>query len=352
MEGKKITYLFGAGASYNAVPILNSLSTSMIKTGEYLGANSQQLFGGRKPGEDDLLLENFRLFSVDLIRLGNKAKEYGTLDTYAKKLFLNAENEELKKLKFLVSIFFTIWHGHLNKIFNLKEKTDSSETVPFQKIDSRYKSLISNFLQVNKSTGNPILDKNINFISWNYDYQLESALSLFTKTGLDLDTLNLTYPFLPLSDNYEDMKVTHLNGVANFWRKDGESALAMFTEDSFSDTKMLTRRIGKLYRSENFEKVSTLINYSWDDNDAKLSNAEKLLKETDILIIIGYSFPTFNRAIDAKLLGGINNSFDRVVYQDPESSKELLELSVSFSTASFLLHSSKVISTKSLIYII
>lgn len=326
MAGKKITYLFGAGASYNAVPILNSLSDLMVKSGEYLQINSPQIFGGRKRGDDDYLFENFKTFTNDLIELGKKAEEYGTLDTYAKKLFLNSEQEELKKLKFLVSIFFATWHGYLNEYFPLKEKTLNADEVQYQQIDSRYKSLISNFLYRNHNSTNPLLDENLNFITWNYDYQLESALNLFTKTKLDLSTLNLSYPFLPLSDNHEDMKITHLNGVANFWIKDKELALAMLSENSFSDSKLLSRKIGELYKTENFEKVSTFINYSWDNEHDKISYAEKLLKQTDILVIIGYSFPTFNRAIDAKLLSGEDNSFDRIIYQDPNSSKEILQL--------------------------
>ena len=45
--------------------------------------------------------------------------------------------------------------------------------------------------------------------------------------------------------------------------------------------------------------------YSWENNpvfDNIRTNALKATKETDILIIIGYSFPTFNRNIDKSIL--------------------------------------------------
>lgn len=325
-KAKKITYLFGAGASYNAVPILNSLSDLMIKSGSYLKISAPQIFGHIHNPIDRNGFNNFMKFAENLINLGENARDYGTLDTYAKKLHLNSEVEELKKLKFLVSIFFTIWQGHLHTIFPLKEENENGQRVKFQKIDSRYKSLVSNFLLENDSLNNPSLDRNINFISWNYDHQLESALNLFTKSGLDFNSLNLIYPFTPLSNNHENMMINHLNGVSNFWKNNIGDVESMFDTTSLETIQNVSRRIGEIYKSDNFNKAYTFINYSWDDDSRKISHAEMILNQTDILVIIGYSFPTFNRAIDSRLLSGKNNSFDKIIYQDPNASKELLEL--------------------------
>ncbi|GAL00988.1 hypothetical protein JCM19314_214 [Nonlabens ulvanivorans] len=158
-KAKKITYLFGAGASYNAVPILNSLSDLMIKSGSYLKISAPQIFGHIKNPIDRNGFNNFIKFAENLINLGENAREYGTLDTYAKKLHLNSEVEELKKLKFLVSIFFTIWQGYLHTLFPLKEENENDQRVKFQKIDSRYKSLVSNFLLENDSLDSLILTR-------------------------------------------------------------------------------------------------------------------------------------------------------------------------------------------------
>ena len=262
-----------------------------------------------------------------MIELGNKAAEYGTLDTYAKKLHLNNEVNEIKKLKFLVSIFFLVWQKYYYQYNNVELK----EKKRFQKVDSRYKSLISNLLEVNSLNDFPTLDLDVNFISWNYDFQIESTLSLFTKSGADLDVINLNYPFLPLDNNFEDMKILHLNGVSNFWLDHNNKIKLMFSDNIFSKNDsatqiLLCRRIGEIYQQDYFPKTSTFINYSWDDDSNKIKSAQQLMKETDILIIIGYSFPTFNREIDLQLLSGKHNKFDKIVYQDPNTSAELLEL--------------------------
>jgi len=139
---KKITYLFGAGASYNAVPILDSLSenicfvASNLKSRVTISPNINETF------DYSLYTDIIKSFSNDLIYLADKSEEYGTIDTYAKKLELNNENEELRKMKFLVSMFFVIWQGYFyqGKIIN-KDGLDT-----YSDIDSRYKSLISNYL--------------------------------------------------------------------------------------------------------------------------------------------------------------------------------------------------------------
>jgi hypothetical protein len=44
------------------------------------------------------------------------------------------------------------------------------------------------------------------------------------------------------------------------------------------------------------------ITYAWEENSQTVKLANKILEETDILVIIGYSFPSCNREIDCQLL--------------------------------------------------
>ncbi|KEZ93832.1 hypothetical protein [Nonlabens ulvanivorans] len=328
-KAKKITYLFGAGASYNAVPILNSLSESMrsvvvfLKT-EVRKPNSRN----RNFKEADWWLKDYatavNLFSDDLYELALKSDEYGTIDTYAKKLELNNEHQELKKMKFLVSIFFTIWQGYFYKSHILKQ--DESSRIKYSDIDIRYKSLVSNYLLKTQNSF-PTLDSNVNFVSWNYDHQLESAFSLFFKNKLNLTELNDQIKFLPTSENvYSNNKILHLNGISNFWINNNKKLERIFQDDDELEIKTIIKRIAQLYKPSNFGKSASLINYAWDNNLSKLKDAKRIFQETDILIIIGYSFPTFNREIDAQLLIGNNNKFEKIVYQDPNASKELLSV--------------------------
>ncbi len=261
-------------------------------------------------------------FTTDLKELAEKSKEYGTIDTYAKKLELNSENEILKRVKFLVSVFFVIWQGYFHKTHLL----DSVNNVVYSDIDSRYKSLVSNCMRKSLQ-GIPKLDANINFVSWNYDNQLEKAFSLFYKSPLNLSELNDHIRFLPDNKDYfSNNRILHLNGVSNFWIKEDQNLDRIFQSDDEISIESIIRRISEIYRPANFNKCTSLINYAWDDNTSKLQEAKRIFKETDILVIIGYSFPTFNRALDSEFLSGEKNSFDKIIYQDPNANRELLDL--------------------------
>lgn len=62
------------------------------------------------------------------------------------------------------------------------------------------------------------------------------------------------------------------------------------------------------------------INYAWENNDltnARRNRAKKIFSETDILIIIGYSFPPFNKEIDKELFNSLRKKDLEIIYQDP-----------------------------------
>ena len=102
-----ITYLFGAGASVKACPILKGLGEKMV-------ALSQKFLDPELALSIDLKQfsrnpRNQILFDIGYF--GKKALQFGTIDTYAKKLYLSNDHEnELKDLKLSVSLFFTIWN--------------------------------------------------------------------------------------------------------------------------------------------------------------------------------------------------------------------------------------------------
>ena len=95
---KKITYLLGAGASFNAVPIWHQQGNTM----EALGCTLKSYY------EDfDSLLPIFK----NMEHYGIKAREFGTIDIYARKLFLNNEFKELNNLKLALSLYLEIWEN-------------------------------------------------------------------------------------------------------------------------------------------------------------------------------------------------------------------------------------------------
>ena len=75
------------------------------------------------------------------------------------------------------------------------------------------------------------------------------------------------------------------------------------------------------YKTNSFDEYPTIM-YSWEKNpifDFVRTNALSETKDTEILIIIGYSFPTFNRTLDKTLLQNMGQ-LRKVFIQSPENS--------------------------------
>ena len=122
---KKLTFLLGAGASFHSCPIWKEQGEKMIELAEKYLSDSKRNFENRPT------LENEKEEILwDIGYFGYKALKFGTIDTYAKKLFLNQSNSELVRLKVAVSIFFTLWN--LTDDSKLKKRNHGNNTEQFE----------------------------------------------------------------------------------------------------------------------------------------------------------------------------------------------------------------------------
>lgn len=313
----KITYYLGAGASYYAVPIVGELDKAFMRI-ENLASQHEPEFikNGVKLQYDELLshLQTFR----------NASKIFGTIDTYAKHLWLT-NTHDFFKLKKALSLFFTIWQETEKSYFNSKTIRD----LDFEEIDHRYLGLLANFME-KANDGRVVINGDIKFVSWNYDNQLEKALSLFSGTNDIVNTFE-NYKIYPYNfSNGNDSNVIHLNGIAGMFERKEENNKSFIGDENFQNKliKDVTIKILKDYANDEFTNKN-YFTFAWeDDNVSKegLKQAEKLMNETEILVVIGYSFPTFNDQIDKKLFSilGKSNKLKMIYYQDPNASIELL----------------------------
>lgn len=314
----KVTYLLGAGASCNAVPIWGNQGKSMIEVAEELLQVIDLKFNkinvpGSNPEKAYLnsLAKEMKLF-------GEKAVSFGSIDIYAKRLFLLKDEKELNKLKKCVSIYFDLWESGFMTCVKVKE----NEKKNYTPIDQRYFSLLSVLLESNNIS--PLLHSNVSFITWNYDLQLEKAYESF------LPEKEKSLSGLVQKINGEDSgsKVFHLNGYRGVF-KNQESEFEIVDKSKFSSIeaylKELIKNRGKLDAEENSFQNS--IKYAWEMKGDSLERAKQIMKETNILIIIGYSFPAFNRAIDQALIKEFESGSDykRVVYQDPNANPDIVK---------------------------
>lgn len=295
--GKKpnITYLLGAGASFGTIPILNEISVSMFKQAQMLKSV------GTLTGNLSSVLHQY-ISSLEW--LSEEGKSHNTVDTLAKKYFLNDETKKLDELKATISLFFIILQFHDGTNKSQKKKPN---------IHQRYTSLISAFLEKD-ADGNIHLPENVRFVSWNYDYQLELALQNFNSSPKSYpNSTNNTYKDYP--------SIVHLNGIAGLF-SEGNNFSYVFDRITHAFLRELLENILPIYErmskpgSSNFN-FNRSFTYIWESNDLSKKAKEMALnvfKNTEYLIIIGYSFPVFNREFDRQLLSG--RTFKKIYYQD------------------------------------
>lgn len=318
--GSNVTYLLGAGASYNALPIWKEQGESMINVANeilYLIGN-----GATNGFKNDYphLLNNSTLveFMTKLRQFGNFAKLYGSIDIYARRLYMLDNFNELMDLKHCLSVYFDLWEYFLHCNYRLPNNE------VYQKIDKRFFSLLSVILE--KEECSPRLNKNVSFITWNYDLQLELAFETFLSSKVkSLIELNHKLKFLDTDLTLTINKdVIHLNGHRGLFLDGNKWYETVEKERCNNIENYLTRFV------DNFSQFKTpdynSIKYAWESTSENFNEALTKMRNTDVLVIIGYSFPAFNRQIDSILIrefeaGGTRK---RVIYQDPNANQDIV----------------------------
>lgn len=299
-----ITYLLGAGASAEALPPVVKIPErieeviSLIKEKKFviipenLNYSPELYF----PGEKDLI--------EDLNWLKNKSSLHSSVDTFAKKLFLQDEKEELKRLKIILSVFLTVC-----ELSN--------------PLDKRYDSFIASLCEESLN-----LPQNIRIVSWNYDIQFERSYSNYAKQNdlLNvLDSLNVHSRGLKTNYNPNQFGIFKLNGSSLIRNLEYPRQIKGFTDS------LIDYLDGPSFKSViyNYQKLKEGmaepgICFAWEKDNVLNTSAFKDLESTQTLIVIGYSFPFFNRVIDRQLIASMQN-LERVYYQTKEDKNEAEE---------------------------
>lgn len=326
MKTKNLTYLLGAGASYNSQPILSELADKMIALSDkHLPKKEEYKFETYEdnpfiPAQPEYDHDNYILWDVGYF--GRKAKEFGTIDTYAKKLSLNNQSHELSRLKLALSSFFLLFQNIADKSFKTRFNSKGEILGDFEFIDKRYITLFSTILD-NSSSYEPKLKSNIKFVTWNYDLQLQLTYQKFASQS-KFSYIDSSFRYIPKYN--QSLDVCHLNGFHGYFGYGGnglDTPYQYIKGDTVADilkpfSKGAITNGGTLYVD-----VDTYINYAWETNNhfAEIirEQAISIFGNTDILVVIGYSFPTFNKEIDKLLFEKLKGREVKVYYQDPNA---------------------------------
>lgn len=320
----KITYLLGAGASAHSIPLVKEIPQRLNFFYEYIiSLNDPRL---------NSIAQNTKALAAEL-------DDFNTIDTYARNLTQNEtyENQQkLKSLKSLLTIFF-LFEQHKKKNINTLSKRSVAQDAVKKintTLDPRYKSLFGKILIGKK------INEEINIISWNYDLQLEIGLE--NNIGLSYDKVTdeisiFPHPSYKEPDNIFSLldktppSIVKLNGTAGLF--DTENKLITTYENQseyFEDIIDVCLNIHK--NSSRFNLYNPLIKFAWEKDsvtEQAMNMANRIIQGTKTLIVIGYSFPDYNRPIDNVIFN--RSSLSEIIIQAPAEDYDTIRKNMSAS---------------------
>lgn len=283
-----ITYLFGAGASYKAVPMVKEIPKEI----------DNFIRAIKKTNKDADLLEA-------LIWVKKESSKFGSIDDFALSLY-NYNEKEFRKFKATMCCFFTY--------VQLKNNVNPRYHAFLHRIKNKIDSQISN----------------VKILSWNYDFQFERAYHQSFENKEGLDSIQRKLNVIPSNShenkyfNSDKFVICKLNGTALAFDKRGPitGLIDDLSGDAGDDNiKILCDEYTKLVEGV----CIPLLRFAFESEYEMYTNrlyegAAKAtldaIQSTNILVIIGYSFPHYNRVKDTEIFGAMRN-LKRVVIQAP-----------------------------------
>jgi len=301
----KITYYFGAGASYGALPIVDQIPEWVKKMIELLKSDKYKLSDEEqyrdKPNK--LKYEYQKDYIADLEWLLKQSANHASIDTFAKKLYIRQDWDRLKKLKIVFSIYLILEQ--------IKNKTNT-------RYDSFYASILTR-----NSTSFP---QNVRILSWNYDFQFEKAYIEYSgddRLESSQTQLNIAAKHTSNTPINNTFGIIKLNGTTNITENQHHRSYNYFSGfPNELSLEFIDHIIGTYANVIYYPYIDSGLSFAWETVGTKefdiISFAKQESIDTEILIVIGYSFPYFNREIDRDIIGNIKN-LKKVYFQAPDA---------------------------------
>ncbi len=319
---KRVTYILGAGASYLSMPLLADMKTRMKIYSDFIF---------QLKSEDKIKHEAVNVYLNDLNELIRNIDQSTSIDNYAKELFNSNEKEKLNKLKLILSGYFLFeqvekeqysfrrFENQNQMEFDRNTTYYNNEIVRSIKLtfDGRYRTFLNHFF----SQSTKQLPPEINIVSWNYDLQIEGTFcraNNYCSLELAQTDLNIS-PSKAFKKNSEASHIIKLNGTAGVYSEGSLESqkfgnlITGFKDDILS---VIKNNINLIYNYS----VKPSVTFAFEHNDETNENqkiAKELIKFSDIVIIIGYSFPTMNNNTDRHIFSEARNA-ERLFLQIPK----------------------------------
>lgn len=262
----EITYIIGAGASFESIPIVNKFNTRLKEFAEYI----------RNIGYNDYsddTRSKFNDASEKINVLYNEFSSHQSFDTYFKKLFHLGKQEEINNGKRLLNLYF-IWE---HSIESLKFFPSNPEMEGFTKkslSDKRYDALIAGLLKPNINKLETICK--VNIISWNYDLNLLQCIKNFFYPK---DSYSDFFSKISQNEYYweiaNQIKIININGC--FYSSQYDSSNNFF---NLNAREILKKLILNYFHNEmTSNSDADRLKFSWERDAENLSSVIKVLNE-------------------------------------------------------------------------
>lgn len=317
IDKPNITYLLGAGASFLSQPLVSEITDELTKMLNYMDEYEQHVMmrtGHKK------YLEHCR----ELIK---EVKEHSSIDTLARKLWLKKQKDisyEIKyiRIKNLLTCMFLF--RNINTFHKKISTPDFEMESPLEstrrshKIDPRYEAFFASLL-----TKDFQIPTNITILTWNYDFQIEKAFQFYFN-GLNFEEIGtrLGINITDWEKELANVQLVKLNGTALMYDSDNLVILEEYNDEAH---KIFWRAL-----NNDFDvKLTSKIKFAWEE-DSKINGkdfreiASTIIAYSKNVVVIGYSFPVFNREVDMLIFKDfILDNSHRVFIQAPPGKAQL-----------------------------
>ncbi len=288
-------YFIGAGASCEVLPLAKDFSSRLVGfAADLYSAGPKSFYDDPQDNTGDTIWDEYKAQFLENVRwLADETSHHASVDTFAKKLYFRNNLSELKRLKATLSAYLVAEQAR-------------------NYIDKRYDSFLASVLSLG-SDRKVRLPDSLRILTWNYDTQLEKAFYGFCE---DKDQVLREITF--------NDKIYRVNGYCgtNPPGHIGEAFRTVWSKDSEAVWKSAIQ----LHREYLADPHSTKadIRFAWESPTQTILKNTLRLGAVSVAVIIGYSFPYFNREIDRLIFSGLNK-LETIYLQFPAGVHEAIE---------------------------
>ena len=278
-----LVYYIGAGASVKSLPLVIDTPSRMRRLATELSEHDFKLDAHRNTVLDGLCHE--------MRDLADRATSFSSIDVLARRLYLLGNDFELRRLKATLSAFFLL---------------EQSRKPP----DPRYGSFFA-YLADKDASGRLALPTDIRVVSWNYDMQFEKSFAEFISDSISTEKRNsgkmlqVVPTGVESTEHYDDIfSIYKLNGTAGT-RDNHKMIIKSYDPVIFGqlDANHLLSLTLHFYHNVTSGHDEPYLQFAWEDDNRRDNVLDFIEQFSPVrtVVVIGYSFPQFNRDLDRKV---------------------------------------------------